>query len=107
VRRFAPHRNRQTRSEQQSASTQTKDDQAIAGAFAQQAYTAVGNRDRKIMCDPYLFGFEIVDKNEENNRLVGVFAFRVSGEILMVPVFYLNGKIKGQDQLYRKPVNRF
>jgi hypothetical protein len=89
------------------AGTQTKDDQAVAEAFAQQAYTAVGNRDRKIMCDPYLLGFEIVDKNEENNRLVGVFAFRVSGEILMVPVFFLNGKIKGQDLLYRKPVNRF
>jgi hypothetical protein len=90
-----------------AGTTQTKDDQAVAEAFAQQAYTAVGNRDRKIMCDPYLLGFEIVDKNEENNRLVGVFAFRVSGEILMVPVFFLNGKIKGQDLLYRKPVNRF
>ena len=44
------------------ASTQTKDDQAIAEAFAQQAYTAVGNRDRAIMKDPYLLGFEIVDK---------------------------------------------
>ncbi|MEO5712330.1 MAG: hypothetical protein ABIT37_02490 [Luteolibacter sp.] len=59
------------------------------------------------MCDPYLLGFEIVDKNEDNNRLVGFFAFRVSGELLMVPVFYLNGQIKGQDLIYRKPVNRF
>jgi hypothetical protein len=94
--RFAPRRIRRARTEA-----------SITEAFAQQAYTAVGNRDRKIMRDPYLLGFEIVDKNEENNRLVGVFAFRVSGELLMVPVFYLNGQIKGPDLLYRKPVNRF
>ena len=94
--RCAPRRNRRAKTES-----------SIAEAFAQQAYTAVGNRDRKIMKDPYLLGFEIVDKNEDNNRLVGVFAFRVSGEILMVPVFYLNGQIKGQDLIYRKPVNRF
>ena len=59
------------------------------------------------MRDPYMLGFEIVSKNEENTRLVGVFAFRVSGEILLAPVFYLNGQIKGQDLLYRKGVNRF
>lgn len=82
-------------------------DKAIAEAFAQQAYTAIGNRDREIMRDPYMLGFEIVSKNEENTRLVGVFAFRVSGEILLAPVFYLNGQIKGQDLLYRKGVNRF
>jgi hypothetical protein len=88
-------------------SRRARTEPSIAEAFAQQAYTAVGNRDRAIMKDPYLLGFEIVDKNEDNNRLVGVFAFRVSGEILMVPVFYLNGQIKGQDLIYRKPVNRF
>lgn len=85
----------------------TNDDKAIAEAFAQQAYTAIGNRDREIMKDPYLLGFEVVDKNEDNNRLVGVFAFRVGGEILLAPVFYLNGQVKGQDLLYRKGVNRF
>ena len=105
--RSAQHRIRRASTDQPTTSTQTKDDQAIAEAFAQQAYTAVGNRDRKIMCDPYLLGFEIVDKNEDNNRLVGVFAFRISGEIFMVPVFYLNGQIKGQDLIYRKSVNRF
>lgn len=90
-----------------AAATQSQDDKAITEAFAQQAYTAIGNRDREIMRDPHMLGFEIVSKNEENTRLVGVFAFRVSNEILLVPVFYLNGQIKGQDLLYRKGVNRF
>lgn len=90
-----------------AAAATTQDDKAITEAFAQQAYTAIGNRDRDIMRDPYMLGFEIVSKNEENTRLVGCFAFRVSGEILLAPVFYLNGQIKGQDLLYRKGVNRF
>lgn len=96
-----------TQAKQKLAASAPQDDKAITEAFAQQAYTAIGNRDRDIMRDPYMLGFEIVSKNEENTRLVGVFAFRVSGEILLAPVFYLNGQIKGQDLLYRKGVNRF
>lgn len=96
-----------TEAKNKLAASAPQDDKAITEAFAQQAYTAIGNRDRDIMRDPYMLGFEIVSKNEENTRLVGVFAFRVSGEILLAPVFYLNGQIKGQDLLYRKGVNRF
>ncbi len=92
---------------QKLAASAPQDDKAIAEAFAQQAYTVIGNRDREIMRDPYMLGFEIVYKNEENTRLVGVFAFRLPSEILLAPVFYNNGQIKGQDLLYRKGVNRF
>jgi hypothetical protein len=67
----------------------------------------VGNRDREIMRDPYLLGFEIVEKNEDNSRLLGVFAFRVNREILFVVVIYVNGQCKGFDLLYRKGKNRF
>jgi hypothetical protein len=83
-----------------------QDDRAVAEAFAQQAYTTISNRCRELMRDPYLLGFEIVEKNEENTRLLGVFAFRVGG-IVLAPVFYLNGQIKGQDLLYRKGPNLF
>lgn len=92
---------------QKLASSVPQDDKAVTEAFAQQAYTAIGNRDKEIMRDPYMLGFEIVTKNEENTKLVGAFAFRVADEILLAPVFYLNGQIKGQDLLYRKGVNRF
>ncbi len=99
--------NWKTQARQKLAASVSQDDKAITEAFAQQAYTAIGNRDREIMKDPYMLGFEIVSKNEENTRLVGVFAFRLGGEILLAPVFYQNGQIKGQDLLYRKGVNRF
>jgi len=92
---------------QKIAASAPQDDKAVAEAFAQQAYTVIGNRDREIMRDPYMLGFEVVYKNEENTRLVGVFAFRLPSEILLAPVFYNNGQVKGQDLLYRKGANRF
>lgn len=95
------------RAKEKLAAATEQDENAISEAFAQQAYTAIGNRCRLIMKDPHLLGFEVVEKNEKNNRLVGVFAFRVADEILLAPVFYLNGQVKGQILMYRKGVNRF
>lgn len=103
---FEPHGWRAALKVKLAAASQN-DETAISEAFAQQAYAAVGNRCRAIMRDPYLLGFEIVERNEQNNRLVGVFAFRVVDEIVLAPVFFLNGSVKGQTMLYRKGVNRF
>lgn len=80
---------------------------AIAEAFAQQAYTSIENRSGLLMTDPYLLGFEIIERNEGNNRLVGAFAFRVGEELLLAPVFFLNGTLKGQYLLYRKTKDKF
>lgn len=56
---------------------------------------------------PHRLGFEIVSKNDENTRLLGVFAFRTGQELLYAPVFFLNGDIKGTDLIYRHKVKRF
>ncbi len=93
--------------EKLAAAAGMQDDEAVEQAFMEQAYVAVGNRDKELMNDPYMLGFEIVEKNDENNRLVGAFAFRCAGEILLAPVFFLNGQIKGAELLYRKGVGRF
>lgn len=79
----------------------------IAEAFAQQAYTALENRMAPLMVDPHLLGFEIVDRNEQNNRLVGALAARSGNELILAPVFFLNGTIKGQCLLYRKTKDQF
>jgi len=79
----------------------------IAEAFAAQAYTAVENRCGLLMNDPHILGFEIIERNEQNNRLVGAFAFRVGDTLLLAPVFFLNGTVKGQYLLYNKTEDRF
>lgn len=89
------------------AATKAVDDNAIEKAFADQAYGFVANKAPILMADPYRLGFEIVYKNDKANRLVGIYAFRVNGTLLYVPVFFLNGEIKGTDLLYRHNTKKF
>lgn len=49
---------------------------------------------------PYLVGFQMVKKNDDNTHAVGVFGFKVGDQWFYNPVFWLNGKIKGYDLLY-------
>lgn len=59
------------------------------------------------MDDAYRLGFEIVKKNEATSKVLGVFAFRVAKELYYVPVFFLNGIIRGADLLHRFTPKRF
>ena len=72
-----------------------------------QAYTQVASRCGRLMDDAYRLGFEIVKKNEATSKVLGVFAFRVAKELYYVPVFFLNGIIRGADLLHRFTPKRF
>jgi hypothetical protein len=85
----------------------TADDSQIERAFMDQAYQFLANKGGALMKDPYRLGFEIVHKNDTNTRMVGIFAFRVGKTLLYVPVFFLNGEIKGTDLLYRHDSKTF
>lgn len=57
---------------------------------------------------PYLVGFELVTKSDDNSKVIGVFGFKAeNGQILYVPVFFINGKIKDLDIMYSKNNNQF
>jgi hypothetical protein len=57
---------------------------------------------------PYLVGFELVNKSDDNSKVIGVFGFKAqNGQILYVPVFFINGKIKELDIMYSKNNNQF
>jgi hypothetical protein len=47
-------------------------------------------------------GFQVIDKNEDETRAVGVAAFVVNDVWLYIPVFFLNGEMKGFDLVYMK-----
>lgn len=76
-------------------------------AFLDQAWTMVQNKATPLMKPQYRVGFEVVYRNDTNTRLVGVFIFRIDDVHLMVPVFFINGSLKGTDMLYRSNVKRF
>lgn len=75
-------------------------------AFFTLAYSELENKLYNIL--PYLVGFELVNKNQDNTKALGVFAFRAdNGQILYVPVFFNNGKIMGMELLYSKNNEQF
>jgi len=50
----------------------------------------------------YKVGFQVLDKDEEGTRAVGVNAFVVNNVWIYIPVFFLDGSIKGLDMMYLK-----
>tara|TARA_B100002019_G_scaffold293479_1_gene321367 strand:- start:259 stop:2541 length:2283 start_codon:yes stop_codon:yes gene_type:complete len=85
----------------------TYPDQDVEKAFLDQAYVFIQNKATPLMRDPYRLGFEIVFKNDDNSRMVGIFVFRVDSDLLYAPVFFLNGQINGTDLLYRHNTKKF
>ena len=50
----------------------------------------------------YLVGFQVLDVNEDQTKAVGVFGTKVGEEWVYLPVFFLNGELKGTELMYLK-----
>ena len=55
----------------------------------------------------YEVGFQLVDRNQESTKAVGVFGFKVGDKWLYAPIFFVNGDMKGHDLLYLKDQDLF
>jgi hypothetical protein len=55
----------------------------------------------------YELGFQLLEKNEENDKAVGVFGFQVGNQQLFAPVFFINGELRGHELLYMKESDTF
>lgn len=78
----------------------------VEKAFADQASGFVENKVGDLMGDAHRVGFEIVKKNDENTRMIGIYAFKVNDNLIFAPVFFINGEIKGP-LLYRCDTKTF
>jgi hypothetical protein len=56
---------------------------------------------------PYRVGFQLIDKNEEDTKGVGVMAFVLDGQWLYAPVFFIKGNLKGLELLFVKNKDMF
>jgi hypothetical protein len=59
-------------------------------------------RDRAPALKQYELGFQLLDRDEDNDKAVGVKVFKVGKTWLFAPVFFLKGRIKGTELLYIK-----
>lgn len=74
-------------------------------AFANLAHAYL--KDKAPTLQDYEVGFQLIDRNQENTKAVGVFGFKVGSQWLYAPVFFLNGDLKGHELLYIKNQDLF
>ena len=81
-------------------------DQEFEQAFFQLAYDKLQGKLSNLV--PFLIGFQLVKKSDNDTKAVGVFGFKSNnGQILFVPAFFINGKIKELEILYSRNNNQF
>jgi len=73
-------------------------EQDFEKAFATLAYSELEQKAPGLF--PYLIGFQLVEKNDEDTNALGIFGFKVGDQWYYSPVFWLNGRVKGYDLLY-------
>ncbi len=74
-------------------------------AFASLGYLYIKDKAPRLL--DFIVGFQLVDRNEDNTKAIGVFGFKVGKEWYYAPTFFLNGDLKGHEMLYVKSQDRF
>lgn len=73
--------------------------------FGALAYQFVNDRAPALV--PYMLGFEIVDRNEDGSKAVGIFGYKVDDDFYYIPAFFLNNQVRGVDMILNKKTNQF
>ena len=81
------------------------DGQQMEQDFAQLAFMFVNDRAPALI--KYIIGFEVVEREEDNSRAVGMFGCKVGKDYYYIPAFFLNNQIKGLDLIFDKRTNMF
>ena len=87
------------------ADVESPDEAQLEQDFANMAFVFLRDRAQALM--PYLLGFEVVDREEDGSRAVGIFGFKIADKYYYVPAFFVNNQVKGMDLLYSKETNSF
>jgi hypothetical protein len=80
-------------------------DQPFEQAFSNLAHAYL--RDKAPSLLDHELGFQLLDRNTDNTKAVGVFGFKVGSQMLFAPVFFLQGDLKGHELLYIKEQDIF
>lgn len=73
--------------------------------FGQLAYQFV--QDRAPAMIPYMIGFEVVERNDDGSKAVGIFGYKVDDDLYYIPCFFLNNQVRGVDMILNKKTNQF
>jgi hypothetical protein len=84
---------------------ESPDENQLEQDFSRLAYMFVQDRAAPLM--KYMLGFEVVNREEDGSRAVGLFGFKIGKDYYYVPAFFVNNQIKGVDLLFSKRTNMF
>lgn len=87
------------------ASLGGEQEQGFEQAFSSLSYAYLKDKAPRLI--DYIIGFQLVDRNEDNTKAMGLFGFKVGDQWLYAPVFFLNGDLKGHELLYIKQQDAF
>lgn len=79
--------------------------QQIEQNLSEIAVSLISEKNPNLM--EYYLGFDIIDKNEDGTRAAGIMGFKIGGQLVYIPVFFLNGKVKGTEVMYLKNSDTF
>ena len=74
-------------------------------SFASLAYAYIQDKAPGLL--DYMVGFQLIDRNDDNTKAIGIFGFKVGDEWVYAPIFFLNGDMKGHELLYLKSKDSF
>lgn len=80
-------------------------EESFEQAFASLGFSYIKDKAPRLL--DYLMGFQLVDRNEDNTKAIGVFGFQLGKQWIYAPIFFLNGDIKGHELLYLKGQDLF
>jgi hypothetical protein len=80
-------------------------DMPFEQAFSNLAHAYL--RDKAPSLLDYEVGFQLLERNQDNTKAVGVMAFKVGPQWIYSPVFFLRGELKGHELLYLKNSDMF
>jgi len=87
------------------ASIGGEQEQGFEQSFSSLAYAYLKDKSPRLI--DFIVGFQLVDRNEDNTKAIGIFGFKVGEQWLYAPVFFLNGDLKGHELLYIKKQDAF
>jgi len=89
----------------ESGGPESPDEAQLEQDFGRLAYSFLQDRASGLL--PYILGFEVVDREDDGSRAIGIFGFKIGSDYYYVPAFFVNNQIKGMDLLYSKRTNMF
>jgi hypothetical protein len=74
--------------------------QAVEQNLSEIAFASVSEKTPALM--DFYIGFDLIEKNDSGTRAAGLMGFKIGSQLVYIPVFFLNGKLKGTEVIYLK-----